>query len=257
MQGFFVAAKRGRCGARDHDGEDERDGEERTRRLHARQRIPRAPLSGPIAMVGTSDGRPARELPDRPSGRGRSRDRDRPRARAAPSAADPGDDRLGELRAAGGPRRGGLGADQQVRRGLPRPPLLRRLRGGRRRRAAGDRSRQGALRRRPRQRPAARRRAGQQRRLLRPAAARRHDPRPRPRPRRPPQPRDENQRLGQVLQPGRLPRAPRGLLGRHGRGRAPRRRAQAEDDHRRLDAPTRGSSTSPSSARSPTRSAPC
>ena len=63
----------------------------------------------------------------------------------------------------------------------------------------------------------------------------RHDPRPRPRPRRPPQPRDENQRLGQVLQPGRLPRAPRGLLGRHGRGRAPRRRAQAEDDRRRLE----------------------
>ena len=60
---------------------------------------------------------------------------------------------------------------------------------------------------------AARRRPGQQRRLHGAARTGRHDPRPRPRPRRPPQPRDEDQRLGQALQPGRLPRAPRGLLG--------------------------------------------
>ena len=52
---------------------------------------------------------------------------------------DAGDDRLGELRPPGGARRRRLGAHQQVRRGLPGPPLLRRLRGGRRRRAAGDR----------------------------------------------------------------------------------------------------------------------
>ena len=97
--------------------------------------------------------RASRQLPDRAPGRGRSRDRRRPRRRAAPPAADAGDDRLGELRPPGGARSGRLGADQQVRRGLPRPPLLRRLRGGRRRRAAGDRPRQGAVRRRARQRP--------------------------------------------------------------------------------------------------------
>ena len=39
--------------------------------------------------------------------------------RAAPPAGNPRDDRLGELRPPGGPRRGRLGADQQVRGGLP------------------------------------------------------------------------------------------------------------------------------------------
>ena len=144
----------------------------------------------------------------------------RPRRRAAPPAAHPGDDRLGELRAAGGARSGRLGADQQVRRGLPRPPLLRRLRGGRRRRGTGDRAGQGAVRRRARQRPGPRRRPGQQRRLHGADRTGRHDPRARARPRRPPQPRDEDQRLRQALQPGRLPRPPRGHAGRHGRGRA-------------------------------------
>ena len=60
-----------------------------------------------------------------------------------PPARHPGNDRLRELRAArraGGP---GLRPDQQVRRGLPGPPLLRRLRVRRRRREAGDRPRQG------------------------------------------------------------------------------------------------------------------
>ena len=57
-------------------------------------------------------------------------------AELAPPAVHPRDDRLGELRSGrrhGGP---GLGPHQQVRRGLPRPPLLRRLRARRRRRAA-------------------------------------------------------------------------------------------------------------------------
>ena len=108
----------------------------------------------PDPLVSSLDReRASRELPNRAPGRGRSRDRRGPRRRAAAPAAHAGDDRLGELRAAGGARRGRLGADQQVRRGLPRPPLLRRLRGGRRRRAAGDRPRQGAVRRRARQRP--------------------------------------------------------------------------------------------------------
>ena len=180
------------------------------------------------------DERPPRELPAGASGRDRPGDPDGPRPRAAPPAADPGDDRLGELRAAVGARSRRLGADQQVRRGLPRPPLLRRLRGGRRRRAAGDRSGQVAVRRRARQRPGPRRRPGQQRRLHGADRAGRHDPRPRPRPRRPPQPRDEAERLRQALQPGRLPRPPRGHAGRHGGGRAPRRGAQAGRDRRRL-----------------------
>ena len=210
-----------------------------------RQRRPRAadgtaPASPPpdypdaVAIVARPMSRAARELPDRPAGRGRSRDRRRARGRAAAPAADAGDDRLGELRAAGGARRGRLGADQQVRRGLPRPPLLRRLRGGRRRRAAGDRPGQGAVRRRARQRPGPRRRPGQQRRLHGAARAGRHDPRPGPRPRRPPQPRDEDQRLRQALQPGRLPRPPRGLLVDMDEVARARRGAQAEADRRRL-----------------------
>ena len=81
------------------------------------------------------------------------------------------DDRLGELRAAGDPRLPGVGAHQQVRRGLPRQALLRRLRVRRRGREAGDRAREGAVRRRARERPAARGRARQRRRV--PGAARR------------------------------------------------------------------------------------
>ena len=52
-----------------------------------------------------------------------------------------------------------LGADEQVRRGLPGQALLRRLRGRRRDRAARDRPREGAVRRRARERAAARGRA--------------------------------------------------------------------------------------------------
>ncbi len=178
--------------------------------------------------------RASRELPNRPSGRGRSGDRRRAGGRAAAPAGDAGDDRFGELRAAGGARRGRLGADQQVRRGLPGPPLLRRLRGGRRRRAAGDRPCQGAIRRRARQRPVPLRSAGQQRRLHGAARTRGHLPRPRSRPRRPPQSRDEDQRLRHALQPGPVPRQQRRSAGRHGRGRRACRGAQAEADRRRL-----------------------
>ena len=49
-------------------------------------------------------------------------------AELRPPGDDARDDRVRELRPAGGARRPGLGADQQVRRGLPGPPLLRRLR---------------------------------------------------------------------------------------------------------------------------------
>ena len=82
----------------------------------------------------------------------------------------------------------------------------------------------------------------------------RHDHGHGARPRRPPDARDEAERLGQALRGRRLPRPPRGPPRRHGRGRAARRGAQAEGDRRRLVAPTRASSTSPPSARSPTRS---
>ena len=71
----------------------------------------------------------------------------------------------------------GLGAHQQVRRGLPRQALLRRLRARRRRRDAGHRPRQGAVRRRARQRAAALRRPGQHGRATGDAGAGRHHPR--------------------------------------------------------------------------------
>ncbi len=131
---------------------------------------------------------PARR--SRPRGRGGDRPRDR-----AP-AADAGDDRVGELRARGDPRVPGQRADEQVRRGLSRQALLRRLRAHRRDRAAGDRPREGAVRRRARERAAARGRAGQRVRLSRAAAAGRHDHGPRAAARRAPQPRHEAQRLG-------------------------------------------------------------
>ena len=62
----------------------------------------------------------ARRLPDRAAGRGRPGDRRGAAARAASPAEHAGDDRLGELRAAGGARGGRVGAHQQVRRGLSR-----------------------------------------------------------------------------------------------------------------------------------------
>ena len=68
----------------------------------------------------------------------------------------------------------GLGPHQQVRRGLPGPALLRRLRDRRRRRGAGHRARQGALRRRARQRPAALGLPGQHGGVLHAPQARRH-----------------------------------------------------------------------------------
>ena len=110
----------------------------------------------------------------------------RGRAPARPARAD----RVRELHLAGRARGRGLGAHQQVRRGLPGQALLRRLRGRRRRRAAGDRAREVAVRRRARQRPAALR-APQANMAAYYARARpgRHRARHAPRPRRPPHPR--------------------------------------------------------------------
>ena len=103
----------------------------------------------------------------------------------------------------------GSRAHQQVRRGLPRPPLLRRLRVRRRRRVARHRAREVAVRRRVRERAAALGRHRQRGRAVGDRHARRHHPRPRARPRRPPHPRHEAQLLGQALQRRRLRRRPR------------------------------------------------
>ena len=128
----------------------------------------------------------------------------------------------------------GLGADQQVRRGLPGPALLRRLRARRRDRAAGDRPAEGAVRRRVRQRPAALGRPGQRGGDGGAPAARRHDPRARPRPRRPPDARHAAQLLRPALRRRRLPRATGRPPRRHGRGRAAGPRAPAQADRRGL-----------------------
>ena len=103
--------------------------------------------------------------PQRLAARRRSARRPAHRPRAGPAAARARADRERELRQPGGDRRHGHPAHQQVRRGLSRPALLRRLRGHRRGRAARHRPAQAALRRRARQRAAALGRAGQLRRV--------------------------------------------------------------------------------------------
>ena len=117
-------------------------------------------------------------------------------------------------------------ADEQVRRGLPRPALLRRLRGRRRDRAAGDRPGEGALRRRARERPAARGRADEHGRLLRLPPARRHDPRHAARSRRPPDARPQGELLRAALHGRDLRRRPRDRAHRLRRGSARRRGAR-------------------------------
>ena len=95
-------------------------------------------------------------------------------AGAGPPVDHPAADRLGELHLAGRAGRLGLGADQQVRRGLSGPALLRRQPGHRRGRGPGPGPGHGAVRGRARQRAAARRRQRQPGRLPGPARARRH-----------------------------------------------------------------------------------
>ncbi len=198
-----------------------------------------------------------RRRQQRPAARARPRDRRRPGRRARPPARHPRDDRQRELRAARRPRGAGLGAHQQVRRGLPGQAVLRRLRARRRRREPRPRPRQGAVRRRARQRPAARRRAGQRRRHARADPSRRHHPRPRAGPRRPPHARHEDQLLRPALRRRRLRRLARDPPGRHGRGAPDRQGAAARSSSSPAGPRTRGTSTSPRSARSPTRSARC
>ena len=150
----------------------------------------------------------------------------------------------------------GLGAHQQVRRGLPRTPLLRRLRARRRDRAAGDRPGQGAVRRRVRQRAAALGRAGQRRGDAGAARARRHHPGPCPGPRRPPDPRHADQLLRQALQRRRVPRARGRPPRRHGRGGRLAREHRPQADHRRLVGLPAAAGLRRVPPRSPTRSAP-
>ena len=153
--------------------------------------------------------------------------------RAAPAEQRPRADRVGELRQPRRARSRRLGADQQVRRRLPGQALLRRLRVRRRRRARGDRARQGALRRRPRQRAAALGRAGQHGGLHDAAQAGRHRARHEPRARRPPDARPPAEFLRAALHDRPVRRAQGRRADRLRRARSARRRAPAEDDHRR------------------------
>ncbi len=192
-----------------------------------RRATPRAnALKGKGSDVGTGGRDGARRrvfrcraCRDGPGGERRHTGRARPRA--GPDRAD----RLGERglgRRAGGP---GLGDDQQVRRGLPGPALLRRLRVHGRGRGSGARAGEEAVRLRLRQRPAPFRRPGQSRCVLRPGQAGRHDPRHVARRRRAPDPRRGAQLFGQVVPCRAVRRAARGCAHRLRRGRATRRRA--------------------------------
>ena len=133
----------------------------------------------------------------------------------------------------GGDGRAGLAADQQVRRGLPRQALLRRLRVRRRGRAAGHRPRSSSC-----SAPSyanVQPNSGSQAnqaRVLRPAAARRHHHGHEPGRRRPPDPRHAAEHERQVVQGGQL-RPGRQRSHRLRRDGAPGARAQAQADHRR------------------------
>ena len=176
--------------------------------------------------------------PHRRPCRGRPCGRRPARARARPPARPDRADRQRELHVALRARGGLLDADEQVRRGLSRQALLRRLRGRRRARAARDRPREGALRRRARERPAARRRDDEHRGLPRRARAGRHDPLPVARPRRPPLARDEDQHLRAALHDRPLRRRAGHLRRRLRQGARAREGAPPEDDRlRRLRLP--------------------
>ncbi len=151
----------------------------------------------------------------------------------------------------------GLGADQQVRRGLPGQALLRRQRLHRRGRGPRPRAGQGPVRRRARQRAAPL--GGQRQRggLPGPARAGRQGHGHEPRPRRPPHPR----LAGQHQRPALRLR----LLRRHAERRAPRLRPDPrpgpsrapEADRRRGHRLPPHHRAGAVCARSPTRSARC
>ena len=132
--------------------------------------------------------------------RRRSRDRPRDRAGARPAARRDRADRLGEHRLQGGARGAGLGDDQQIRRRLSGPALLRRLPVRRHRRKAGDRARLQAVRLPLRQRPAQFRQPGQPGRVPGADAAGRHVHGARSRRRRPSHPRLAGQHVRALVQ---------------------------------------------------------
>ena len=165
--------------------------------------------------------------------RRRSRDRARHRAGARPPARRDRADRLREHRLQGGAGGAGLGDDQQIRRRLSGPALLRRLPVRRHRRDAGDRARLQAVRLQVRQRAAELRQPGQSGGVPGPDAAGRHVHGARSRGGRPSHPWLAGQHVRQMVQVRVLRRRPRDAAHRHGRGREARARAQAEADHRR------------------------
>ena len=177
-----------------------------------------------------SRGRAVRAPADRRARRARSGRRRAPRPRARSAARPDRADRVRELHLARDPRGRRLGADEQVRRGLSGPALLRRLRDRRRARAARDRPCEGALRRRARERPAARGRPGEHGGLPGPARARRRRPLAPARPRRPPDARPQGQLLRAALHDRPLRGVPGDGRRRRGRGALARARAPAEAD---------------------------
>ena len=176
-------------------------------RRAARARASRAPA--PTHLECARDEHPLLGPGLRRPGRLRPRHRRRRHRRAGPPAQRPPADRQRELHQPGRARRAGQHAVQQVRRGLSRTAVLRRLRGRRPRRGDRHRARQGALRRRARQPAAALRRQRQPGRLRRVPAARRHLPRHGAAARRPPDPRHEGVLLRQVVQRRAVRRATR------------------------------------------------
>ena len=200
----------------------------------------------------TDESRPQRQ----PAGR-RSPGGPPDRPGAGPAAPWSGADRQRELRQPRRDRRHGHAAHQQVRGGLPRPPLLRRLRGHRRDRAARHRPTEAALRRGARQRPAALRGPGQLRRLHGVDPARREDhghgaaARWAPEPRRGGQP--QRGRSGRRCTTAWIP-PPAGSTTTRS---ASRPSGSGPSSSSQAAAPTPGSSTSPPSDRSRTRSARC
>ena len=189
--------------------------------------------SGPGSSIGADGGRAAHVRG--PAGRDalRRRPRDRRPARPGARARARRDraDRVRELHVAGDARGGRQRPHEQVLRGLPGPPLLRRLRDRRRDRAAGDRPRPGPLRRTARERPAARGRADEHGRLLRLPRAGRHDPLALALARRPPHARAQGQLLRTPLRHPALRRLP-GDEPRRLRRRAPPREGAPAEAHR-------------------------
>ena len=163
----------------------------------------------------------------------RPRHRGDPALRARPAARRPAAHRERELLEPGGADRARLDVVEQVRRGLPGAPLLRRLQRGRQGRDAGDRAVQDPVRRRPRERAGALGRERQPGRLRRVPQARREDPRDEPAARGAPHPRHQGVLQRQVVRR----RALRGRQGHRGhrlrRGRAAGEGAPSQGHPRR------------------------